>query len=142
MEDEMMLEVAGKVIKVEAGFAWIIREGGKTCPNCDPQMGCRALAISRLFCKNNPTFRVRDPLGVAQGDQVSIGIKEKALLMGAIAGYGVPLFTLILGAIIGLLLGKEFWSILGGALGFILAMLWLKCPACHKDKGPVILRRY
>lgn len=136
-----MLEVDGKVVHVEKGFAWIIREGGQTCGHCDPKTGCKSMAISRLFCKKEQAFQVSDPLGVAVGECVSIGLEEKVLLSGALAGYGVPVFALILGAGVGLLLGAEYLSILGGGIGFIVAMLWLRRKKIALDSLPVILRR-
>ena len=136
-----MLEVEGRVVGIETAFAWIIREGKQTCGNCDPKMGCKSMAISRLFCKKEPIFRVRDPLGVLVGERVSIAIEENVLLQGAMTGYGMPVLALILGAVVGLFLGKEYLSMIGGVMGFLVAMLWLRRTKVTLGNMPIILRR-
>ena len=135
-----MVEVNGEVINIEAGFAWI-RRAGKICSKCDATTGCKSIALSRLFCLKDPTFRVRDPFGVKVGEKVYIGIEEKTLLQSALIGYGVPVLALMLGAVIGLYLGEEYLSILGGIFGFLATMLWLKRKKLPSDNIPIIVRR-
>lgn len=136
-----MLEVEGKVIKIEAGFAWITREGTQTCGNCDPKIGCKSMAISRLFCKKEQAFRVRDPFDVSVGERVSIGIEEKALLQGAVAGYGVPILAMIVGAAIGRYMGEEYLSVMGSVMGFLATLLWLSKKKMTPGNIPIIVQR-
>jgi sigma-E factor negative regulatory protein RseC len=135
-----MIEVNGEVTHTEAGFAWISR-AGETCSNCDPKTGCKSIALSRLFCSKKPIFRVQDPLGVKVGEQVSIGIEEKNLLQSALVGYAMPVLVLVLGAIIGLYIGGECLSIMGGISGFFAAMIWLKRKKISPSNIPTIVRR-
>lgn len=135
-----MIEVNGKVMKVEAGFAWIRREEGQMCSQCDLMTGCKSMAITQLFCNKEATFRVRDPLGVAIGEKVRVAIAEKALLAGAVAGYGIPVLSLIIGALLGIYLGEESLSILGGSVGFLGAIIWLRKKKIPAENMPTIVQ--
>lgn len=136
-----MIEVEGTVTSTAEGLAWISRVGGQMCSQCDVKSGCRAMAITRLFCKREASFRVRDPIGVTVGERVHIGITEVQLLKNALIGYGVPLLLLILGAVLGLYWGQEYLSIMGGVFGLLTAMLWVKGRKMTVESLPVILRK-
>lgn len=74
---------------------------------------------------------VRNPAGAAQGDVVSIYLKESALWTGAVFLYIVPILWLMAGAFIGASFGRNWdmgetgaailMGLLGLALGFMMA---------------------
>jgi sigma-E factor negative regulatory protein RseC len=135
-----MVEVNGEVTAIEVGFAWI-SQARQTCSQCDPKLGCKSIALSRLFCVKEPAFRVQDPIGVKVGEKVWVGIAGKTLLQSAWAGYGMPVSGLLAGALVGLFVGGEYCSVIGGIAGLGAAMWWLKRKKLSSKKLPIIVRR-
>lgn len=145
-----MLETQGRVIAVEAGFAWVesLRQGG--CSSCASKGACGSQLLGEAL---TPVKRgeaanhvlAQDPLGVRVGDTVLLGVEEKGALRAAFLMYGLPL----LGLMSGLLLAQpwgDLWAIAAGITGLALslAVVWLLGRASqHKPKEiqPMILAR-
>ena len=119
------METRARVIECGDGIALVEAERQSGCGNCDPVRGCGKSSMSKLFCSKPRRFEVIDPIGTKAGDEVSIGIREGALLRGSIAVYLVPMMTLVAGALLGNGWGERV-SILGGAIGLVLGFLWAR----------------
>lgn len=136
-----MIEIEAKVIRTEEGFAWITQEKAQLCAYCDKKTGCKAIAITRLFCLKPRLFRVQDSLGVGVGERVRVGMVEKNLLKGAFLVYFLPVLSLIAGATLGKYGGGEYGSIWGGVIGFAVAFYGLSKKHRAQDQLPIILER-
>jgi sigma-E factor negative regulatory protein RseC len=104
-----MAEVSGTVVSLDGGRALvrIVREG---CGRCHEPGGCGRKISTR-------TFWVLNARGAQPGEEVKVAIPDGALLRGALAGYGLPLATLFLGAGLGSALAGEAGSMIGAACG-------------------------
>ncbi|RXZ44280.1 SoxR reducing system RseC family protein [Crenobacter cavernae] len=120
-----MIETQARVVKADAGSAWVEPRPHSPCGQCDPETGCRTLNIARLFRNGAGHFRVADPLGVSPGDWVTVGVPEEGMLKSALVVYLVPLAGLFAGAALGAPAG-EFASVCAAALGFSACLLGVK----------------
>lgn len=134
-----MIEIEVKVVRTMPGFAWVVRDIFPLCAACKGQAQCQSIAFTRLFCRKNAAFQVRDPFSVKIGERVIISIEEKNLLTSALKAYGMPLLLLIIGAITGKSIGLEYTAVLGGVFGLGIAMLWLKWGKTSLKNLPIIV---
>ncbi len=127
-----MLETQGRVIAVEAGFAWVesVRQGG--CSSCASKGACGSQLLGEALTPASSGQEAhhvlaRDPLGVRVGDIVLLGVEEKGALRAAFLMYGLPLFGLMSGLLLAQPWG-DLWALAAGGagLGLALAMVrWL-----------------
>ncbi len=127
--NEMSEELA-TVVAIEGDHAWVECERRSACSGCQQQSGCGTGTVAKAFPLKAPRLRVRLTAEVRIGQQVRLGIPQASLLRGAALVYVLPLFCLLVGALLGqlwlvpLLSGGEGITILccllGGVLGFLL----------------------
>ena len=127
--NEMSEELA-TVVAIEGDHAWVECERRSACSGCQQQSSCGTGTVAKAFPLKAPRLRVRLTVEVRIGQQVRLGIPQASLLRGAALVYVLPLFCLLVGALLGqlwlvpLLSGGEGITILccllGGVLGFLL----------------------
>ncbi|MGH8494899.1 MAG: SoxR reducing system RseC family protein [Gammaproteobacteria bacterium] len=125
----MILE-RGRVVRVAGQHAWVARAGIAACERCAAGNGCGGGIFARLVGRRQYEVRARNAVvGVTAGDEVMIGLPERALLAGAFAVYIVPLIGLLAGAVLGgALFGPagDGGVIVIGAAGFLAGVFWLR----------------
>jgi sigma-E factor negative regulatory protein RseC len=106
-------------------------------------------AWGKLLGHQRNYFRSENTISAHVGDQVIVGLDERALLSSAMIAYGVPLFALMLGAIIGNALASsplraDLYALSGAVIGLLCGLLWLKAHSAGRGINaryrPVILR--
>jgi sigma-E factor negative regulatory protein RseC len=146
-----MIEETGRVVDVEAAYAWIETEPASACGGCSAQRGCGTSALASLFGRRNAPVRVVNRIHATVGDRVVIGIEEAGLVRGSLAVYAVPLAGLFAGGLLGRFAGgallpemTEIASILGALAGLAAGILWLGNFSRRTEQDarfvPVILR--
>jgi sigma-E factor negative regulatory protein RseC len=134
-----VIESAARVVRTEAGQAWVISEAPQSCGACGGK-GCGSSLYARLLHPRDPEFQVANPINAEAGEAVVIGVPDGALLQAVLASYLVPLLLILAGAALGQHFGGEPISALGALTGLAISALWLKAqrPSRH---APSILRR-
>ncbi|OYY74928.1 MAG: hypothetical protein B7Y40_02970 [Gammaproteobacteria bacterium 28-57-27] len=126
-----MLETQGRVIAVEAGFAWVesVRQSG--CGSCASKGACGSQLLGEALAPSSSNqalnrVRAQDALGVQVGDTVVLGVAEEGALRAAFLIYGLPLLGLLLGVLLAQPWG-DLWAMVAGMMGLGLAMgvVWL-----------------
>ncbi len=147
-----MIEETATVIRTAKDVAWVQTRRKTACNGCSLNKGCGVSALDKLLGDRNTTLKTIDPLSSRPGDEVVIGLEEKALLKGSVAVYIVPLLAMILSAIAGstmvapwLGLPPEGSSILLALLGLLAGYGWVatfsRSIKYNPDYQPVILRK-
>lgn len=148
-----MIEETARVLRTEAGHAWVEVERKSACGSCSVSSGCGTASIARyLGRKGRMRLRALDPVGVRPGDRVVIGLEEGPMMRGMIRVYALPLAALLLGALGGELVVRslalevrDLGALLGGALGFLGGLYevrrFSRRVASDDRYQPVILRR-
>ena len=123
-----MIETQAQVVRTEGQHAWVKIRPHTPCGHCDPERGCKSVAITRMFGQAQESYRVSNPLNAQVDDLVTIGLAESALLSSALWAYGLPMLLLLCGAAIGhfSLANSELATLLGAACGFTLGFIILR----------------
>lgn len=142
-----MIEEQALVVGIEQDKALLEIVRRTPCGLCGQTRGCGISVWGRLLGHRNNVFQAVNQLNARVGDQVVVGVDEKALLASSLAVYGVPLALVLAGAAIGTLLapsGGDAWPLAGAGLGLVAGLLWIKGHATGRGLDaryrPVILR--
>lgn len=147
-----MIEESAVIVARDGEFADVqaLRRGA--CGGCGAKAACGTSLLDRFLGRRPLRLRVVNVIDASVGEQVVVGVPEAALLRAAVSAYLVPVLGLILGA----MLGQEFaslsassasdpFSVIGGLVGFGLALLWLRGYSARLGSNPryraVLLRR-
>ena len=122
------LVAMGTVVDAKEGKVWVVTERNTGCSGCSAESGCGTSALAKLFSPNNKAPLMLDnDLGVGVGDRVLLSIVESDLFKHSMMAYGLPLFSMIVLAWIGLAATQEdVFSILGGVVGLGLGWWFAK----------------
>ncbi|WP_019628518.1 SoxR reducing system RseC family protein [Thioalkalivibrio sp. AKL10] len=137
----------GTVLSVEGYAARVRIERRSTCGSCSARTGCGSGVLSEVLGRKAVEVSIGHPGSLQPGDTVTLGIRDQALVSGALAMYLLPLAGLVAAPALLMLvvpgLGEGF-HLLAGALGFAGGLLgvraWLRRRA--PDLAPVLLERH
>jgi len=116
-----MIEENAHVLHTDSGIAWVAAQRQSACGSCKVRAGCGTTVLASVMGKRRNQVRALDPVGVKPGDNVLIGLQERALVHASFTMYLLPLAGLFVGALIGQQLDTrgEAWTILFGFLGLL-----------------------
>lgn len=114
-----MTEVRGTVSALDGDHA-LVRITGEGCGRCHEPGGCGGGHLTQAFCSSPKIYRVLNSREAKPGEEVVVIIRDRALFRSAIAGYGLPLLGLFLGAALGLGFGEAV-SMIGAGGGLFVA---------------------
>jgi sigma-E factor negative regulatory protein RseC len=141
-----MIEQDARVVAVAGGLAWVESRRASACWSCSVSGGCGTAVVAKLLGEGPNRFAVTDPIGVAVGDPVVIGIADSALTRASLLAYLLPLAALITTASLAQQAGaSEALTALFGLLGLALG-LWGTGRLARRSDGqvrfrPMLLRR-
>ncbi len=128
-----MIEENAEVMRVDDTGVWVETQRRSTCSSCAARSGCGTSVIAKVLGNRRSLIRVLSKIAVQVGDQVVIGIDERALVKGSLAVYALPILLLLLGAFFGefgarqgLWNNAELASIVLGILGLACGLYWLR----------------
>ena len=134
-----MIQEQAIVVGINQDVASLEILRNKPCGLCGQTRGCGISIWGRLFGHRANIFKVKNTISAKVDDVVIVGIQENALLLSAVIVYGVPLLTLILGAVFANFafagdLHADRSTALGALFGLFVGYLWLKG---HNQAGSV-----
>lgn len=127
-----MIEEHAVVIAVERDVASLEVVRRSACGLCGQTRGCGISLFGRLFGHRSHVFKAENSIHAKAGDHVIVAIEEHALLNSALMLYGIPLMTLLLGAILGHVIfpgdsvQSDVQSLIGAVVGLLLGLGWVK----------------
>ena len=92
-----MVKEQATVIGLSGNIAEVQTERQIACSQCEAGRGCGIGAIGRLFGKRNKPIKIKVDQDLKPGDQIEIGLSDKAFLRAGLLIYGTPLLGLFLG---------------------------------------------
>lgn len=142
-----MIEEQALVVGVEQDRALLEIVRRTPCGLCGQTRGCGISVWGKLLGHRSNVFQAVNQLNAQVGDQVVVGVDEKALLASSLAIYGAPLVLVLAGAAIGAWLAPsagDAWPLAGAGLGLVASLLWIKGHGTGRGLDaryrPVILR--
>ena len=148
-----MIEESGCVVAIDGDFAVVETQRRSSCDACSMNKSCGTGVISKVYSGRFSRTRALNNFGARVGDEVVVGLHEEALVRGSLAVYAVPLLLMLVLALVGDAVAKEFTfansdglSVLFGAFGLAVGFLWVKRfsrnVSNNEQYQPVILRRH
>lgn len=141
------IEEQGVVVLADEEWATVRVERRSTCGSCSARSGCGNGILSEVLGRRALQLRLPNSAGLRIGDRVTLGVRDQALVSGAIAMYLLPLAGLMLAPItLGWLMPAvhDGLMIVAGMAGFGLGLLgvrgWLRRQGDRFT--PVLLGRY
>lgn len=146
-----MIEETARVVAAEGEFVWVETQRQSTCGSCAARQGCGTATLAKVLGQRRTRVRALNRNVARVGDQVVVGIHERALVRGSLAVYAVPLLGLLAGGTVGaqlqarLQLPGEVLTLAAGVVGLVAGLLWVK-GFTRRIRGdsryqPVVLRR-
>jgi sigma-E factor negative regulatory protein RseC len=119
-----MIKEKATVISRSGDLAEVQMQRQSACSHCEMSQGCGTGAIGRLLGKRSKPVEIKVDQDLKPGDQVEIGLPDKAFLRAGLLIYGMPL----LGLFIGLMLAESIGSnvdLSSDLIAFIFALVGL-----------------
>lgn len=146
-----MIEERASVVEVADGRVWVETRRKSACGQCSVNKGCGTASLDRFFGERRNRIEVIADAAYAVGDEVLIGLRDDALLRGAVAVYLLPLAMLMVAALLGKSVAVFFnWpvepcTIISGLIGLAAGFYWLRRFTARISRNPdyqaVILQR-
>lgn len=131
---------------VEGNHVWVETQVKTTCTSCKASDACPTSTIAKAFTPKANHVLVEVPCALAVGQQVKIGISERALVSASIMVYILPLMAMIVSATILMAIFPKIHELLVLALscvtalgGFWWASYYAKRPRNEHKFRPVFL---
>lgn len=125
-----MVEEQAVIVDLKDGVAMLEVIRRKPCGLCGQTRGCGVSMWGKLFRHRSHVFKAQNRIDAKVGDFVIVGVEEQALLRSALLVYGVPLVTLLAGALVASLAWggehRDASTVIGAVLGLIVGLLWAK----------------
>ena len=91
-----MIEETAKVVAIDGDLVTVEAAVKSTCSGCKAKEDCGTGAIARAFSHKFQTLHLRSPFPVKLGQNVTIGIHEKSILVASWWLYLVPLLVFVM----------------------------------------------
>lgn len=107
----------GEIIELDGENAVVKFKRGKACKNCN---ACISFSDDELIVP------IKNTLDAKIGDKVEIVLHAKSVMKASLIAYGIPIVTLIAGALVGSLFGDLYtaiFGILGAGIAFVILKL-------------------
>jgi len=125
-QTDAFIREQGVVVALVTGGVVVETQRQTGCQSCASRGGCGINLMQKALNRKSHQVRVATELTLGLGDRVQLVLPASALVQASLLMYVLPLLGLMIGALAGqLLFATNGASILGGALGFGLALLGL-----------------
>ena len=119
-----MIKETAKVVSLSGDVAQVQMQRQSACSHCEMSQGCGTGAIGRLLGKRSKPVEIKVYQTLKPGDQVEIGLPDKAFLRAGLLIYGMPLLGLFIGLTLAESLGSNA-DLSSDLIAFILALVGL-----------------
>lgn len=138
------IEEQGVVVAADDAWATVRVERKSTCGSCSARSGCGNGVLAQVLGRRELVLRLANTQNLRSGDRVILGVRDDALVSGALVMYLLPLFGLMLfPAMVAALFPAlhDGWMIPAGIAGFALGLAavrrWMRGQGRRFD--PVLL---
>jgi sigma-E factor negative regulatory protein RseC len=128
-----VIEERAVVVAREGEHAWVERERQSACGSCAANKGCGTGVLGKVVGRRYTRLRVLNPVGAQPGEDVVLGLDERALVRGSLALYLTPLAALFAFALLGEVLAGQVgvrssdgFVALFATAGFVASLAWLR----------------
>lgn len=113
-----MFEQRAKVLRVEENHIWVDTSPQSACSACNQRKQCSTNTLEGAFLSQRKPLQLPNSISAHTGDWIIVGIHESALLQSIALLYLLPVFFMVISAVIGHWLEfKDLGVILSALLG-------------------------
>lgn len=127
-----MITRRARIIAQDGDFVWV-EPCQLRCAACSEGRACGVAAITDLLSRRKPRIKAYNNAGGRMGEEVTIGIDERRVMVASLAVYLVPLLSMLAGAMVGQLAIDSFGLVESDAVpvgcsgcGLLSGFLWLR----------------
>ncbi|ORU93039.1 MAG: hypothetical protein A6F70_04450 [Cycloclasticus sp. symbiont of Bathymodiolus heckerae] len=146
-----MIEETARVQSVNEHLIEVVTTQSSACHQCNESQSCSTSILSKFFGDKEVNLSLYSNLTLKAGDEVLIGIEERAFIGLTCLVYFVPLCALLLSAVLGQYIGEylniknELPTILFAMIGFFSCYYIIKMSIRNffepNKINPVILKK-
>jgi len=146
-----MIEEQAQVIAVKGDRLILQAQTQSACGSCSASQGCGTSLLSKVIGRKFTRFQAENNVNAMVGDVVVVGIPEDALLKGSLVMYIVPVFSMLIFALLAdyfLLAATQsrdlmiaISAIIGLVFGSLLSRWYFQRRSSIQLFSPVILRK-
>lgn len=120
-----MITESGKIVAVTGEYAWVQTIRASACQSCSARNGCGQKVLASATGGRANQVRVFNSANARVGEEVTLGIDERALLGASLLVYALPLLLMVAASMVGqhLSSGSDFAAMLGAAIGLALGFV-------------------
>jgi sigma-E factor negative regulatory protein RseC len=146
-----MIEEQAQVVAVKGDQLVLQAQTQSACGSCSASKGCGTSLLSKVIGRKFTRFQAENNVNAMVGDVVVVGIPEDALLKGSLAMYIVPVFAMLIFALLAdyflveatpsrdLMIAVS--TIIGLVFGSLLSRWYFQRRSSIQLFSPVILRK-
>ena len=147
-----MIKENAVIVATSDDVAWVETQRQSTCSGCQVKKGCGTSTLQKVLGQKRTRLKALNPEGFLEGEKVTLGLQEGALVKGSFLLYSLPLLFMFGAALVGYfifsLTGHEYtegyrilFSIFGLASGFFFVYQFSGKMSSNPEYQAVILSR-
>lgn len=145
-----MIEEQAQVIEIKGNRLVLRAQTQSACGSCSASNGCGTSLLSKVIGRKFTRFQAENNVNATVGDTVVVGIAEEALLKGSLVMYIIPIFGMLLFALVAdyfvsssqqgdLMIAAS--AVMGLVSGSLLSKWYFQRQSSVQLFSPVILRK-
>ncbi len=124
MQQATQQEIA-EVSYIDGKYVFLKTSSQTSCGECPSKGSCGSVKFFKPVV-NNDFIKIKNTLGLKEGDSVVLALPPSKLLLGTFLVYLFPLFGLMFFAVLGKMMGGEGASILAGLAGLVISLVLVR----------------
>ena len=146
-----MIEEQAQVVEIKDGQLVLQAQTQSSCGSCEASKGCGTSLLAKVVGRKFTHFQVENNINAKVGDTVIVGIAEDALLKGSMMIYILPVFGMLLFAVLAdyFFLSSERYhdlivagcAVIGMFTGALISKWYFHRQSSAQLFSPVVLRK-
>ncbi len=145
-----MIEEQAQVVDIKEGRLILQAQTQSSCGGCEVSKGCGTSLLAKVVGRKFTHFQAENNINAKIGDTVVVGIAEDALLKGSVVMYVLPIFSMLIFALLAdFLLADEQYrdliiaacAVMGMITGALTSKWYFQRQSSAQLFSPVVLRK-
>lgn len=146
-----MIEEQAQVVDIKEGRLILQAQTQSSCGSCEVSKGCGTSLLAKVVGRKFTHFQAENNINAKIGDTVVVGIAEDALLKGSVVMYVLPIFGMLIFALLAdsFFLPDEYYrdlaiaacAVMGMVAGALISKWYFQRRSSAQLFSPVVLRK-
>lgn len=122
MEQKITSQEIAEVSYIDGEYVFLKTANQASCGECSSKASCGSVKLFKPLVESEE-IKIKNTLDLKEGDSVVLALPPSKLLLGTFLVYLFPLFSLMVFAVLGKIIGGEVISILAGLAGLGISLV-------------------